>query len=47
MRRWTREHRHALVTTDEFRVAVLSVGGPDAAALLSRWIDRVELPPLP
>ncbi len=47
VRRWTREHRHGLVTTDDFRAAVLSAGGPDAAEMLSRWIDRVELPPLP
>jgi aminopeptidase N len=47
VRRWTREHRHGLVTTEDFRAAVSSAGGPDAAELLSRWIDRRELPPLP
>lgn len=47
LRRWTAEHRHALVSTDDFRAAVRTAGGPDAVEVLSRWLDRTELPPLP
>lgn len=47
LRSWTAEHRHALVTTDDFRAAVESAGGADAAAVLSRWIDDVALPARP
>ncbi len=47
LRGWTSAHRHGLVTTDDFRAAVDRVGGADAVALLSRWIDREELPALP
>ncbi len=47
LRTWTTDHRHALVTTDDFRAAVESAGGPDAAAVLSRWIDDVALPARP
>lgn len=47
LRSWTAEHRHALVTTDDFRRAVERVGGADAAATLSRWIDSEALPPQP
>jgi len=47
VRRWTADHRHALVTTDDFRAAVAAAGGPDAAALLSTWIDEVALPASP
>ena len=47
LRSWTADHRHALVTTDDFRAAVERAGGPDAAAVLSRWIDDVALPVRP
>ncbi|MFF0909681.1 M1 family metallopeptidase [Microbacterium enclense] len=47
LRDWARDHRHGLVTTDDFRVAVAQAGGADAAELLSAWIDRRELPELP
>ena len=47
LRAWTAENRHALVTTDDFRRAVERVGGADAVALLSRWIDEADLPPRP
>ncbi|MDR6691540.1 aminopeptidase N [Microbacterium sp. 1154] len=47
LRSWTAEHRHALVTTDDFRAAVDRAGGADAAAVLSRWIDDVTLPARP
>jgi len=47
LRSWTAEHRHALVTTDDFRAAVERAGGADAAAVLSRWIDDVTLPARP
>ena len=46
LRDWTADHRHALVTTDDFRRAVTAAGGPAAAEVLSAWIDRTELPPL-
>jgi aminopeptidase N len=47
VRGWTSTHRHSLVSTDDFRAAVREAGGPDATELLSRWIERAELPPLP
>jgi len=47
LRSWTADHRHALVTTEDFRAAVERAGGPDAAAVLSRWIDDVALPARP
>lgn len=47
LRGWTADHRHALVGTDDFREAVRAAGGADAVDVLSRWIDRTELPPLP
>ncbi|WJS89992.1 M1 family metallopeptidase [Microbacterium testaceum] len=47
LRSWTADHRHALVTTDDFRAAVEIAGGADAVAVLSRWIDDVALPARP
>ncbi len=47
VRTWTSQHRHGLVTTEDFRAAVLHAGGTDAAAVLSRWIDTESLPPRP
>ncbi|MCJ1708683.1 M1 family metallopeptidase [Microbacterium sp. VKM Ac-2923] len=47
VRGWTAQHRHALVTTEDFRAAVENAGGPDAVAVLSRWIDGEALPPRP
>ena len=47
VRGWTSQHRHALVTTEDFRAAVERAGGPEAVAVLSRWIDDEALPPLP
>ena len=47
IRAWTSQNRHGLVTTDDFRAAVERAGGPDAAAVLSRWIDVEALPPRP
>lgn len=44
---WTREHRHALATTEEFRECVARVAGPAAAELLGPWLDAPALPPLP
>lgn len=44
LRAWTADHRHALVTTDDFRAAVARAGGADAAAVLSAWVDRTALP---
>ncbi|QLD10956.1 M1 family metallopeptidase [Microbacterium oleivorans] len=47
VRAWTGQYRHALVTTDDFRALVVERAGPDAASLLSTWIDRMPLPALP
>lgn len=47
MRRWTDQHRHSLVTTDEFRLCVEEVTGSPHAALLTAWLDRGPLPSLP
>lgn len=46
LREWASRHRHALVTTDDFR-ALVAATDPDAAALLTRWVDRPQLPALP
>jgi aminopeptidase N len=46
LRAWCAEHRHALVTTDDFRSLVRRVAGTAGEKLLSAWIDRPELPPL-
>ena len=46
LREWASRHRHALVTTDDFRTLV-AAADPDAAALLTRWVDYPQLPPLP
>jgi aminopeptidase N len=47
VRSWTSQHRHGLVTTEDFRAAVERAGGPDAATVLSRWIDAEALPARP
>ncbi|MDL9981057.1 M1 family metallopeptidase [Microbacterium sp. ASV49] len=44
VRDWTTRHRHALVTTDDFRALVAAAGH---AELLAEWIDRMPLPALP
>ncbi|MEI3867399.1 M1 family metallopeptidase [Microbacterium sp. CCNWLW134] len=44
LRRWTTVHRHQVVGTHEFRLAVAESFGPSGEALLSRWIDGVALP---
>ncbi|WJL96204.1 M1 family metallopeptidase [Microbacterium sp. ET2] len=46
LRRWTTAHRHQLVGTDDFRLAVAETFGSAAEALVHRWIDGAELPPL-
>ncbi|MFG6403601.1 M1 family metallopeptidase [Microbacterium sp. P04] len=47
LREWADTYRHATVVTDDFRAAVTRAGGEAAAAVLSAWIDRAPLPPLP
>ncbi|WP_442576593.1 M1 family metallopeptidase [Microbacterium sp. F51-2R] len=47
LRRWAAQHRHALVTTDDFRRCVEEVTGADPGPLLTPWLDRTPLPPLP
>jgi aminopeptidase N len=44
LREWCAQHRHALVTTDDFRALVEPLG---AGRVLSEWIDRARLPRLP
>jgi len=46
LRSWASRHRHALVTTDDFR-ALVAAEAPDAADLLTPWLDRPSLPRLP
>ncbi|NYF17569.1 aminopeptidase N [Microbacterium sp. AK009] len=46
LRDWTTVHRHQLVGTDDFRLAVAASFGPAAEALLHRWLDGAALPPL-
>lgn len=45
LRAWGADHRHSLVTTDDFRALVQRVAGDAGIRLLSAWIDRPELPP--
>jgi aminopeptidase N len=44
LRAWAGRHRHALVTTDDFRSLV---GGIGQSGLLEQWIDHLPLPALP
>ncbi|WP_322411633.1 M1 family metallopeptidase [Microbacterium invictum] len=46
LRRWTTTHRHQLVGTADFRLAVAESFGTAGEELLHRWIDAAALPPL-
>ncbi|MFJ6652834.1 M1 family metallopeptidase [Microbacterium sp. NPDC091313] len=41
LREWARTHRHALVSTDDFRALAARAGGGE---VLAEWIDRAEVP---
>ena len=47
LRTWSSTHRHGTVTTTGFVAHCAGVGGPEAADLLSDWLDALPLPPLP
>lgn len=51
LRSWTRHHADGAVTTDDFRAHAVACAGADRAedvrTLLTAWLDRPELPPLP
>ncbi|WP_292831021.1 M1 family metallopeptidase [Microbacterium sp.] len=44
---WTTGHRHAVVTSDDFRALAARVSGIDLDALFAAWVDQRALPPLP
>ena len=46
LRRWVQQHRHGLVSTDDFRQCVEDVAGAGHGPLLASWLDRPPLPPL-
>ncbi|GAA2008547.1 M1 family aminopeptidase [Microbacterium ulmi] len=47
LRAWATSHRHELVGTDDFRAFASRVTGRDLAGVLTDWLDRPALPPLP
>jgi len=47
LRAWATTHRHRLVTTADFRSMVATVSGLSHEPLLTAWLDRMLLPPLP
>ncbi|MFI5590388.1 M1 family metallopeptidase [Amycolatopsis sp. NPDC051758] len=47
LKAWTGEHRHGLVTTDEFVALAETYAGRSLAAFFSRWLTTPALPPLP
>ena len=44
LREWARAHRHAVVTTAEFRLLAAEHLGPASTELLSRWLDLAPVP---
>ena len=42
--RWTAEHRHGSVTTDDFRALVAEVAGRPLDDLFDRWLLAAALP---
>ena len=47
VREWASVHRHALVTSDDFRAFASGVTGVDLTGLFAAWLDSPLLPPLP
>jgi aminopeptidase N len=50
LRRWTQQHRHGTVTSEQFVDAATSTSPPHNSALrslLHSWIEQAPLPPLP
>lgn len=47
IREWVRSGADQAVTTDDFRALAVRVAGPRADELLTEWLDRPLLPPLP
>lgn len=46
LKAWTTSNEHGNVSTGQFLQLVSEVGGPDAGALVRRWIFDRELPPI-
>jgi len=46
LRRWVQQHRHGLVTTEDFLHCVEDVTGTSQSALLSAWLNQTALPAL-
>ena len=46
LRRWVQQHRHGLVTTEDFLHCVEDVAGTSQSALLSAWLNQTALPAL-
>lgn len=44
LRDWAAQHRHGLVTTEQFVAHCAQYAGPRAGELLTAWLDRPELP---
>lgn len=44
---WVARNRHALATTEDFRVLAAEVGGVELGALFTAWLDGMPLPRLP
>jgi aminopeptidase N len=47
LRSWFRQHTAANATSADFIELVVQVGGPEAGALVDRWLHAVDLPALP
>ncbi|RZU53904.1 peptidase M1-like protein [Krasilnikovia cinnamomea] len=47
LRAWTAEHRHATVTTEQFREHAQRFAREPLDDLFTAWLDRPALPPLP
>jgi aminopeptidase N len=47
LRRWSREHRHGVATTEEFVALASEVAGEDLSDFFQHWLEDPEVPPLP
>jgi aminopeptidase N len=47
LRAWVTEHRHATVTTEQFRAHAQRFAREPLDELFAAWLDRLQLPPLP
>jgi aminopeptidase N len=47
LRSWVAEHRHATVTTEQFRAHAQRFAAERLDGLFTAWLDRPALPPFP